>query len=109
MIEALEQSIASYKPDVVIIYGDTNSTLAAAVAASKLNVPLAHIEAGLRSFDRSMPEENNRVVADHLSDVLYAPTATAMDNLTAENLVVRAQLVGDVMLDAVRLQCAAGR
>lgn len=101
MLEALERSMLSHAPDIVVVYGDTNSTLAASLAASKQHIPVAHVEAGLRSFDRRMPEEINRVVTDHVSDILFAPTPTAMDNLENENLADRAVNSGDVMLDAV--------
>jgi UDP-N-acetylglucosamine 2-epimerase (non-hydrolysing) len=98
----------------VLVYGDTNSTLGGALAAAQREIPLAHLEAGLRSFDRRMPEERNRLVADHLSDLLLAPTAVAADNLAAEGLADRAAVVGDVMVDGLiamrnRIAAAPGR
>lgn len=99
MLGALESVFAEQHPDWVLVYGDTNSTLAAAVGAVKLHIPVAHLEAGLRSFNRRMPEEHNRVLTDHAADLLLAPTATAMGLLAAEGLAGRSVLVGDVMTD----------
>lgn len=101
MLKRIEPVLSGEEPDWVLLYGDTNSTLAGAVAAAKLGLKSAHIEAGLRSYRRSMPEEINRVVADHLSDLLCCPTTTAIENLRREGLENRAVVTGDVMYDAV--------
>jgi len=99
MLAGVEPILVDRRPDAVLIYGDTNSTLAGALVAAKLGFPVAHVEAGLRSFDRRMPEEINRVVADHLSTWLFAPTPTAVDNLRAEGIEDGVVLVGDLMQD----------
>jgi UDP-GlcNAc3NAcA epimerase len=101
MLAGIEGVLLAERPDWVLVYGDTNSTLAGALAASKLHLPVAHVEAGLRSFNRSMPEEVNRVVADHLSDRLLCPSQTAVDNLAREGISRNVHLVGDVMLDVL--------
>jgi UDP-GlcNAc3NAcA epimerase len=100
MLPGIEAAVVDEKPDLVLVYGDTNSTLAGALAASKLRVPVAHVEAGLRSFDRTMPEELNRVLVDRVSSFLFAPSDTAVANLQKEGIVDGVHQVGDVMLDA---------
>jgi UDP-N-acetylglucosamine 2-epimerase (non-hydrolysing) len=101
MMASLDPILDAHRPDCVLVYGDTNSTLAAALCAVKMHLPLAHLEAGLRSFNRRMPEEHNRVLTDHASDLCLAPTSAAMAHLAAEGLAPRARLVGDVMTDVL--------
>lgn len=109
MMAALDTVMTAEAPEMVLVYGDTNSTLAAALCAAKLGIPVAHVEAGLRSFDRAMPEEINRVVTDHVSDLLFCPTATAVANLAAEGVTRGVHQVGDVMFDATLMLIEAGR
>lgn len=99
MLEAIEKVLLEEKPDWVLIYGDTNSTLAAALAAAKMHIPVAHVEAGLRSFNMRMPEEINRILADRVSSLLFCPTETAVNNLKSEGVTNSVHNVGDVMYD----------
>jgi UDP-GlcNAc3NAcA epimerase len=108
MLAALEPLLERERPAAVLVYGDTNSTLAGALAAANAGVPIVHVEAGMRSFDRAMPEERNRVLTDHLSELLLCASDTAAENLRAESVAGRVEVVGDVMVDvALRLQPAA--
>src|SRR6185436_20173109 len=101
MLAALEATMMDVRPDLVVVLGDTNSTLAGALAAAKLAIPIAHVEAGLRSFDPRMPEEINRRLTDHVSRLLFCPTTTAVRNLREEGIRRGVHRVGDVMMDAV--------
>jgi UDP-GlcNAc3NAcA epimerase len=99
MLEGIETLLIEERPDWVLIYGDTNSTLAGALAAAKLHIPIAHVEAGLRSYNMGMPEEVNRILSDRISELLFCPTQTAVDNLASEGLTKGVHLPGDVMFD----------
>lgn len=101
MLESIEEIVLKEKPDGLLVYGDTNSTLAGALAASKLHVPVFHVEAGLRSFNKRMPEEQNRILTDHLAELLLCPTQTAVDNLNREGITQGVIKTGDIMYDAV--------
>jgi len=109
MLVAIESAMRDAQPDAVLVYGDTNSTLAGALAAAKLGLPVAHVEAGLRSYNRRMPEEVNRVLADHVSDLLFCPTRAAVANLAREGITAGVHDVGDVMYDATLFATAAAR
>lgn len=106
MLIQIEGVLMAERPDITLVYGDTNSTLAAALAAVKLSIPTAHVEAGLRSFNRLMPEEHNRVLADHIAELLFCPTRTAVENLAAEGIVEGVYPVGDVMYDSILFNTA---
>lgn len=99
MLIGIEKAIQSVIPDLILVYGDTNSTLAGALAGAKCHIPVAHVEAGLRSFNRTMPEEVNRVMTDHLSSILFCPTNQSVHNLSAEGITKQVYKVGDVMFD----------
>ena len=101
MIVGIEQAVTANRPDLILVYGDTNSTLAAALTAAKSDISLAHVEAGLRSYNRSMPEEVNRVVCDQLSSLLFCPTQSAVENLKREGVTSGVHVVGDIMADAL--------
>ncbi len=109
MLSALGGLLREQAPDAVLVYGDTNSTLAGALAAAQLRIPVAHVEAGMRSFDRAMPEELNRVLTDHVSELLLAPSDTAAENLAREGVAGDVEVVGDVMVDVAALLAPRAR
>src|SRR3954453_23565765 len=109
MLAALEELLATERPDVVLVYGDTNSTLAGALAATQHGIPVVHVEAGMRSFDRSMPEELNRVLSDHASTLLLCSSEAAAANLRAERVHGEVEVVGDVMVDIAQLMAPRAR
>jgi UDP-N-acetylglucosamine 2-epimerase (non-hydrolysing)/UDP-GlcNAc3NAcA epimerase len=109
MLAALGELLREHAPDAVLVYGDTNSTLAAALAAAQMRIPLAHVEAGMRSYDRAMPEELNRVLTDHLADLLLVPSAGAAANLEREGIAGEVEVVGDVMTDVAALLAPRAR
>ena len=109
MLAGIEKILLHERPMMVLVYGDTNSTLAGALAAAKLHIPVAHVEAGLRSYRKTMPEEVNRVLTDHMSALLFAPTARAVENLSRESIVTGVSLTGDVMCDALRFYQARAK
>ena len=109
ILQGVEEILLKERPDRALVYGDTNSTLAGALAAAKLNLPLAHVEAGLRSYNRAMPEELNRVLTDHCAGLLLCPSALAVDNLAREGITRGVYLVGDVMYDSLLRQVDTGR